>query len=401
MKRAWFPGTALLISLVPLAPLARADDPPAPLAGDELGGLVERALAAAVTSCGKSFALEDTDARAEGAKPVELAAALRAAAEKAGVRLIAHESNLDVPMLRAHLSTLVAVTAKETERDDSLYLEVEAPDRTLLHANVTNVHRSAPGGPPSGRHTSLALDGFADYFTARWFAKGPPVLLSVVGLAATSSIPQRSLVERIIQRLLAGKATVVAEKIGPIDVLRPKNVRLSVPQARLTLWLDSLADESEIDVHDLPSQALKLHLKYPPTPNGVPDPRVRMKRLGESIADMFNNDGYRVKRTSAEKGKVWMLEVQADPGTPDALRSALDASVRSGLSGRKLAHWTFEPREGRATLADARAANVDVIVTPFYRTKGPGKREVQIEVRSTADDKVLDAPSSAWVEGRQ
>src|SRR5277367_2551492 len=67
MKRAWFPGTALLISLVPLAPLARADDPPAPLAGDELGGLVERALAAAVTSCGKSFALEDTDARAEGA----------------------------------------------------------------------------------------------------------------------------------------------------------------------------------------------------------------------------------------------------------------------------------------------------------------------------------------------
>src|SRR5258708_15123920 len=118
MKRV---AVAALV-LVLAAASARSEDE-GPIAKADLEALAERALAAAVTSSGKStYALEDAAVQSEGGvKADAVVAALRAGAGKPGVKLVKHSENLEVPMLRVRLSALVVSTAKEATTDFGLY----------------------------------------------------------------------------------------------------------------------------------------------------------------------------------------------------------------------------------------------------------------------------------------
>jgi hypothetical protein len=395
MKRA----SLVLLLLAATASVGRADET-APTF-EELETLCKKALTAAVASTTKTtYALDEGTPRADGGivKPEDLEKALRNAAERSGVKLQKHEVNLETPMLRAHLTSLVVVTAKDTQVDHSLYLELEAPNRQLVHAGVTNLKKSGPGGAKSqGHHTATGLDFLADDFIAKCFAKAPPENVTLVGRAQTNSLAQQSLLERLTQRIVtAGRGAVIAPKTGAMDVMRPKNVRLLGPDVGVLVTLDPGADILYVDGNRIAGNVLLYHYKYPASPHGVPSPIVRMKKLAEQIEYVFRNDGYRVTITGP-KAKVWIVDVKADPGVPADLVSKLSAAVRSTFVGRDCQHFAYEAQDGSATLASARDHGADVIVTPFVHIKG-NTHEVAIEVRTTAEEKLLDSKKNDWTE---
>ncbi len=395
MRRA----SLVLLLLGAIASVGRADES-APT-NEELEALCKRALAAAVASTTKTtYALDEGAARADGGlvKAEDLAQALRAASEKSGVKLVKHEVSLEAFMLRAHLSSLVLVTAKDTEVDHSLYLELEAPNRQLVHAGVTNLHKSGAGGAkPQGHHTAAGLDFLAEDFVAKCFVKTPPENVTLVGRAQTNSIAQQSLLERMTQRVVtSGRGAVIAPKTGAVDVMRPKNVRLLGPDVGILVTLDPGADILYVDGNRIAGNVLLYHYKYPPSPHGIPSPIVRMKKLAEQIEYVFRNDGYRVSITGP-KAKVWILDVTAGPGVPGDLASKLSAAVRSTFLGRDCQHFAYEAQDGPVTLASARDHGADVVVTPSMHLKG-NTREVAIEVRTTAEEKVLDSKKNDWTE---
>ncbi len=395
MRRA----SLVLLLLGAIASVGRADET-APT-NEELEALCKRALAAAVASTTKTtYALDEGGARTDGGlvKAEDLAQALRAASEKSGVKLVKHEVSLEAPMLRAHLSSLVLVTAKDTEVDHSLYLELEAPNRQLVHAGVTNLHKSAAGGAkPQGHHTAAGLDFLADDFVAKCFVKTPPENVTLVGRAQTNSIAQQSLLERMTQRVVtSGRGAVIAPKTGAVDVMRPKNVRLLGPDVGILVTLDPGADILYVDGNRIAGNVLLYHYKFPPSPNGKPNPIVRMKKLADDVANAFHNDGYRVK-LSGPKAKVWILDLVADPGVPADLAAKLTAAIRSSFVGHDAEHWSYEAHEGVTTLASARDHGADVIVTPFMHVKGSA-RELALEVRTTAEEKVLALEKNGWTE---
>src|SRR5581483_8323973 len=177
MRRAALVAAVLLLAVA----AARSEDA---IGEADLATLAEKALAAAVTSTGKStFALDDSGVQAEGggAKAEAVTAALRAASGKAGVKLVKHAENLEAPMLRVRFSTLVVSNAKESSVDHGLYIELEAATRAVIHANVTNYHKPGPGGRTAGHHSARTLDALADRFVSKWAEKPDPSRMTIVG----------------------------------------------------------------------------------------------------------------------------------------------------------------------------------------------------------------------------
>lgn len=395
-------GSVVLVSLVLMACPALAADDATALSEAELKGLAERALTAAVTSSGKTtFALEDSSVQSEGAaKSEDVATALRAGAAKAGAKIVKHSEHLDALMLHARLSRLIAATSRDTIVDHGLYIELEAPNRQILHANVTNVHKTGPGGRTSGHHTAETLDGFADRFLAKWQKEPLDRQVTFVGRAQSNSIAQQCLVERINERLVGAKATVVASRTGSVDVERPKDVKALGTQVGLIVTLSDTTDVLFIDGTDLSNRAVVMRYRDPP-PGGAGNasPVIRMEKLAKTAEYQFRNGGYRVK-TAGPKGKAWVLEARIEAGHPESLRQQLTSAVRNVLNTES-PRWIFEAHDGETTSAEAKKAGIDLLVTPIFRTAKNGMKEVQLEIRTTADDTVIDAQRSDWLENPQ
>lgn len=400
MKRAALAALVLVGAGVLGTRIARSEDDTA-IPDADLKALTERALAAAVTSSGKStFALDDAAVQSEGGtKADKVIAALRAAAGKA--KIIKHSDNLDAPMLHARFSTLVVSTSKESSIDHGLYLELEASNRSLIHANVTNLHKTGAGAKVAGHHTSQTLDSLADGFIAKWFKDPLPSNLTVVGKATTNSIAQQSLVERIIQRLIAGKAQVIAARVGAVDVERPKNVRLLGAQIGLLVALSNEADQLFVDGSNLVKGGTAYKYRFPDMSAGAGagTAALHMKKLASHIEYMLRNDGYRVKPAGA-KGKVWVLEARVEQGAggADSLKNQLTTSARAPLVGHEMATWIIEAHDGETQLSDAKAAGIDVVIQPIFRAAKNNRKEVIIEVRTVADDTVIDEPKHGYAE---
>ncbi len=393
-----------LAALLLVASIARSEDEAPKIEDADLKLLAEKALAAAVTSSGKStFALDDAFVSVEGGgKAEKVVAALRAAAGKA--KLVKHAENLDAPMIHARLSTLVVVTTKETTTDHGLYIELEASNRSLIHANVTNLRRVGPAGKVAGHHSATTLDMLADTFVAeKWLKDPPPPSLervTVVGKASTNSIAQQSLVERVIQRLVAAKAQVIAARVGSVDVERPKTARLLGAQMGLLVALATESDEVWLEGSDLAKGGTVYRFHYPfnAASAGAGIAVKHMKTLARSVEFEFRNDNYRVN-PAGSKGKVWVLEAKIDSGG-EALKNQLTAAVRAELVGREMPRWLFEAKDGEVTVAEAKAAGIDILITPQLKPGKGNKKQVIVELRSTADDNVFAAPTHSYTEER-
>ncbi|MEZ0227084.1 MAG: hypothetical protein ACAI25_00545 [Planctomycetota bacterium] len=404
MQRAGAAFGFAILAVALAAPFARSEDEVPTISEPELKALAERALAAAVTSSGKStFALDDAAVSAQGGAKVEqVVAALRASAGKA--KLIKHTENLDAPMIRARFSTLSISNAKESMVDHGLYLELEGSNRALLHANVTNLRKSGPGGKVAGHHTATTLDNLADLFVSEKWLKDPPPStyerVTIVGKASTNSTAQQSLVERVIQRLVAAKAQVIAARVGAVDVERPKNVRLLGAQMGILVALANEADETWIEGSDLAKGGTVYRFHYPFNAAGAGAGIAvkHMKTLARSVEFEFRNDNYRIK-PAGPKGKVWILEAKVDAGG-DALKNQLTVAARSELVGKEAPHWLHEAKDGAVTIADAKAAGIDVLVTPILRPGKGNKKQVALELRTVADDQVYAEPAANFSEDR-
>jgi hypothetical protein len=388
---------------------ARADDDGS-LGTADLEKMAQQGLAAAVTSSGKTvFALDDSFVVSDGGGPkaAEVAAALRTAASKAGARLIKHADDTAQPMLRVRLSALAVATAKETEVDFGLYIEVEAATRSVLTAGVTTLHKKGPGGKVAGHHTAATLDGLAARFATFYFEKPATQTVTIVGKADSNSVAQQCLIERITARLVSGRAGVVAAARGAVDVDRPKNTRLLGAQLALLvqLWLEQ--DLVLIQGSDIARRASAERFPYWDPKNGVGSgvaaAVAHMKKLGRSAEWQFRNDGYRIKRGGA-KGKVWVLEARIEVGGGDDFKNEVTAAVRNELVGKEAPHWIFEAHDtgtstDAAILAEAKNAGIDVLLVPILKPGAKAGRKLAVlELRTVEDGKTAVTEEATYVD---
>src|SRR5207302_39297 len=151
--------------------------------------------------------------------------------------------------------------------------------------------------------------------------------------------------ERIIQRLIAGKAQVVAASRGSVDVERPKTVRLLGAQFGLLVQLSNESDVLYLNCSDLVRKVTAEGFPYCDPKTGVAGGAAaavnQMKKLARSSEYQWRNDGYRFKGANA-KGKVWVLEAKVETGGGDTLKNQLTEAVRAELVGKEMAHWIFE-----------------------------------------------------------
>ncbi len=399
-------GTPWLVAgaLAACGAFARAEDAPGKVPADALRGLADRALAAAVASSGlATFALDDRSVEAgaggpgpadavrseDAVRPEDVVAALHASSR---ARLVKLSSDPGLPRLHARFASLGPVPGKESPVEHELYLELEAPDRTLLHAKVTPLREEAPGGE------SARLGRLAAAFAARWLEKPAPVPITVVGAPGASGPEATALVERIIERLVGAKLVLVAPRTGAGDEERPRGVTLVAPRVVMAVSLAPGAGSVEIDGTDR-AQGVVLFRYHDPPQASPSSAGLRMRKLAEAVDWRLRNGGFEGE-PRGPRGKAWVVEATIDAGvepgrgtTEGAARAELTLAARAALVGPERDRWTVEGKDGAATVAEAKRAGVDIIIAPSLRVAKDGKRWLALEVRSVAEDRLLAAPS--------
>jgi hypothetical protein len=297
--------------------------------------------------------------------------------------------------------TLLRVNAAETRVDHELYLEVEAPTREVLHAQIDGVTKMGPGGPTVGAMTREKLDGYADKFLAKWLKQ--PKLIEPVSFipAIQPKLPigeEWMLADRLVTKVLHKVRVVAAARGQGPDVDRPKNITLLGPRCGFVVSVAEAQGQSAVKVEGFdPTTKPPRELFVFRDPESPQQQGLRPVLMVKDFADaaVFKMQSKRYPHEPGKKVKVWLAEAAIDKQleTPE-VKAQMTNALREKLLQKEIRFYLFEAHDGPIKIEDAKAAEVWLILTPRYFVEN-NTHMAALDIWSVTQDKLVESFTDA------